>query len=453
MGVTEPMQSLIPQPPAPLRLLMVGLNHKSAPLELRERLAFTPDQAAAAARSFREQFPRAELVILSTCNRVEFYLARPLRAAPTLEELSAFLADFHNAPAASLLGHIYHRQDKAMAEHLFLVTASLDSMVVGETQILAQVKDAYHQATRHEEERAGQNPDAEPASRVLHVLFQRALAAAKEVHQRTQLSAGRLSVASVAVELAASVFDRFDDKTVLCIGAGKMSALMLRHLADLKPNKLLITNRSPDRAAELAKQFNATAVPFEQLDDLLVEADLLLTGTGAPDPIITEARFKALQKRRRYRPIVMMDVAVPRDIEPSVAKLANVYLYNIDDLQEVAAGNRGKRDTEIAAAKLVIETHVEEFLRWFAARDVGPLVKALYEKSHALAKAELEALFTRNPDMPEKDRAELERLAHRLVGKLLHDPVKQLTTHTESTARPTLAAALQKLFNLENKSP
>jgi len=309
--------------------------------------------------------------------------------------------------------------------------------VVGETQILSQVKHAYHHGC-----------DSGGVSKVLHGLFQRALAAAKDVHERTALSSGHLSIASVAVDLAASVFERFDDKTVLCVGAGKMATLMLRHMQELKPRRMVVTNRSAERGAELARQFSAEARPFEQLDALLTEADILLTGTGATEPIITEARFKGLLKARRYRPIVMVDIAVPRDVEGAVAKLNNVYLYNIDDLQEVAAGNRGKRDKEIAAAHGVLAGHVEEYLRWAAARDVGPLVKALYEQANSLARAELEAHFAKHPDTTPERRAELEHLTHRLIGKLLHGPVTQLTTRAESTARPMLAAALRRLFEL-----
>jgi glutamyl-tRNA reductase len=248
------------------------------------------------------------------------------------------------------------------------------------------------------------------------------------------------------------VFDRFDDKTVLCVWAGKMVTLMLRHLADLKPRNLLIVNRSLERAQALAAQFSgmgAAARPFEQLDALLAEADILLAGTGASAPLITADRFRAVLRPRRYRPIVMVDIAVPRDIEADVARLPNVYLYNIDDLQEVAAGNRGKRDQEIAAARQLLAAHVDEFLRWFSARDVGPLVKALYEHANGVARAELEAHFAKHQELTADQRAELERLAHRLIGKLLHGPVTQLTTRAEATARPMLAAALRRLFDID----
>lgn len=462
------MQSLMPDSAPSLRLLVAGLNHRTAPLTLRETVAFSPGQIKDALAQFRARFPHAELVILSTCNRVEFYLARPLSSEPSLDELCGFVADYHQVKPEALRPHLYHHEDRSMVEHLFAVASSLDSMVVGETQILSQVKHAYHFAANAGGigggavtgksgggEGTGSNQGGHGGgggTGVLHALFQRALAAAKDVHDKTELSAGHLSVASVAVDLAASVFDRFDDKTVLCVGAGKMATLMLRHLASLQPRKLLITNRSPERAQALAAHFSslhAEARPFEGLDQLLVEADILLTSTGAAQPVITEARFKALQKPRRYRPIVMVDIAVPRDVEASIARLSNVYLYNIDDLQEVAAGNRGKRDAEIAASRALLKEHVDEFLRWFAARDVGPLVKALYEHCHATARTELAALFVKHPEMPAEERAELERLAHRLVGKILHGPVTQLTTHAEATARPMLTAALKKLFSLD----
>jgi glutamyl-tRNA reductase len=224
-------------------------------------------------------------------------------------------------------------------------------------------------------------------------------------------------------------------------------------MAELKPGHVLIANRSPQRASALAAELSASggkaeARAFEELDALLAEADILLTSTGAAEPIITEGRFKAALKPRRYRPIVMVDIAVPRDIEPAVGGLANVYLYNIDDLQEVAAGNRGKRDQEVAAARELLAAHVDDFLRWFTARDLGPLVKALYEQAGALARAEVDAHLSRHPELPAPQREEIERLAHRIVGKLLHGPVTQLTARAEATARPMLAEALRKLFEI-----
>jgi glutamyl-tRNA reductase len=428
------MKSMIPPSP---HLLVIGVNHRTAPLALRETLAFTTEQSARAIEQLRHQHPTTEAVILSTCNRVELYLAADSLPAPNT--LTQFLAQFHNLNPDDLAPHLYLHENHAAIQHLFAVTSSLDSMVVGETQILAQVKSAYQHAC-----------DANAVGKVLHALFQRALAAAKDVHEKTNLSAGRLSIASVAVELARSVFDRFDDKTVVCIGAGKMATLMLKHLSDLHPKKRIITNRSLPRAQAAANEFNAEARPFEELDQLLTEADILLTSTGADRPIITHAQFKSLQKPRRYRPIVIVDIAVPRDVDSAVADLPNVYLYNIDDLQEVAAGNRTKRDAEITAAKTLLNFHIENFQQWLTAKDVGPLIKALYKQAHAIAKTELEATLQKNPNLTADQRAELERLTHRLIGKLLHTPVTTLTQGAPaSPLSPTqLTTAFQQLFNL-----
>jgi glutamyl-tRNA reductase len=431
-----------------MRLLVVGLNHRTAPVDLREAVASSPAHAAAATEAFRAKYPHAELVILSTCNRVELYMARPESRQPTLESVVEFLADFHGIQGERLCGHLYHHEDRGMIEHLFAVASSLDSMVVGETQILSQVKHAYLHGCDPTKGMAGTG-----VGKVLHGLFQRALAAAKEVHEKTELATGHLSVASVAVDLAASVFKGFDDKLVLCVGAGNMGLLMLRHLADLKPRRVVIVNRTIERAEGLAAEFaegggKAEARPFEELNELLGEADILLTCTGAGVPVITEERFKPVHKRRGKRAMVMVDIGVPRDIEPGVAKLKNVYLYNIDDLQEMAARNQGKRDREMAAAREMLKGHVEGFLKWFSARDMGPLVKALYEQAEGLARAELETHFARHPDMAEEERTEVARLARRLVAKLLHGPVTQLTTHAETTARPMLAEAVRRLFEI-----
>jgi glutamyl-tRNA reductase len=434
-----------------MRLLVIGLNHRTAPVDLREAVAFTPAQVAEATAAFRAKFPHAELVILSTCNRVELYMARPGSRQPTLEGMVEFLADFHGIKAERLCGHLYHHEDRAMIEHLFAVASSLDSMVVGETQILSQVKHAYLHGCDPTKGTTGMG-----VGKVLHGLFQRALAAAKEVQEKTKLATGHLSVASVAVDMAASVFKGFDDKMVLCVGAGNMGLLMLRHLADLKPRRVVIVNRTVERAEGLAAEFaesggKAEARPFEELSELLGETDILLTCTGAGVPVITEDRFKPVHKRRDGRAMVMVDIGVPRDIEPGVAKLKNVHLYNIDALQEMAARNQGKRDRETAAARALLTKHVDDFLKWFSARDLGPLVKALYEQAEDLAQAELQAHFSRHPDMAPEERAGVERLARRLVAKLLHGPVTQLTTHAEATARPMLAEAVRRLFELETE--
>ena len=431
---------------ASVRLLVVGLNHKTAPLQVRETLAFNGDALRSALALFRQRHPAAEAVLLSTCNRVELYIARPLSGEPTFHTLVQFLAEARGLKSADLHGHLYHHEDRAAVEHLFAVASSLDSMVLGETQILAQVKQAYQTAV--EAGCVGAGGEGGGDTRVFHTLFQRSIAAAKDVHDSTELSSGRLSIASVAVDLARSVFERFDDKTVLCVGAGEMANLMLTHLRGLNPKKLVITNRSLPRAEALAQEFHGQAAPFTALEELLVEADIVLTSTGATEAVITEAMFRGLLKPRKYRPIVMIDIAVPRDVAAAVGALSNVYLYNIDDLQEVADSNRGKRDAQIEQSTAIVTRHVEDFLQWFAARDVGPIVKALYAHANQVAQAEVEALLAKHPEWSPEHRAAVEKLTHRVVSKLLHTPVTQITQQAETTARPMLAAALRKLFGL-----
>lgn len=410
-------------------------------MAIREKLAASGDLLRYTLENYRAHFPDAEGVLLSTCNRVELYTARPLRAEPSPETAANFLAEIHHLTPADVTPHLYHFQDRQMVEHLFSVASSLDSMVIGETQILSQVKQAYQAAC--ELHTAGK-----PGG-TFHALFQRALAAAKEVHDSTSLSSGRVSVASVAVDLARGVFDSFSDKTVLCIGAGKMATLMLTHMKELAPKKLLITNRSPEKAQALAQEFCGQSAPMDQLDALLTEADIVLSSTGAEHAVITAERFKQLLKPRRYRPVVMVDIAVPRDIEPAVGKLNNVYLYNVDDLQRVVAETHGKRDVAVEQSHDLLHRHVDEFVHWFGARDVGPIVRALYERSHDIARRELDDLVARSPDMTDEQKKELERTLHRVIGKILHAPVTQLTHQAEASARPMLAAAILKLFELK----
>lgn len=436
------MQAFVPQP---LRLQVVGLNHRTAPLAVREKLAASGDLLRHTLEAYRAYFPEAEGVLLSTCNRVELYTARPLRSEPSPDTAAAFLADIHHLDVNDVTPHLYHHQDRGMVEHLFSVASSLDSLVIGETQILSQVKQAYQAAC--ELHTAGK-----PGG-TFHALFQRALAAAKEVHDSTSLSSGRVSVASVAVDLARGVFDSFNDKTVLCIGAGKMATLMLTHLKGLAPEKLLVTNRSYDKAVTLAAQFGGQAAPMDRLDELLAQADIVLSSTGAEHAVITAEKFRQLLKPRRYRPVVMVDIAVPRDIEPAVGELNNVYLYNVDDLQRVVAETHGKRDVAVEESHLLLKKHVDEFVQWFGARDVGPIVRALYERSHDIAKREMDDLLTRMPDMSDDQKRELERTLHRVIGKILHSPVTQLTHQAEASARPMLAAAILKLFELKPTDP
>src|SRR5688572_1343595 len=341
------------------RLVLLGLNHTTAPLDVRERIAFDGDARRAAIERFRARFDGAELVLLSTCNRVEMYVAHAVHGRPRGEEMAGFLGEFHHVAPAQFAPHLYEKAQRPAVEHLFSVATSLDSMVLGETQILGQVRDAYEAAQKLGATGATLNP-----------LFQRALAVGKQVMRDTALAEGRMSIASVAVDHARRIFDHFHDKTVLLVGAGKMAVLALQSFAALKPKSLLVCNRDVDKARRLAARFNGSGVSFDDLDAHVASADVVITSTGSSHPILTRARFEAILKRRRYRPVFLVDIAVPRDVDSAVAELDHVYLYNLDDLQQVVARTRLLRGGAVEAARSIVARHVDEFVTWNRRREL-----------------------------------------------------------------------------------
>ncbi len=433
-------------------LLMVGLNHRTAPVAVREAVAFNHAQTLAALAEFRARMPRMEAVLLSTCNRVELYAAAPTdnsiacaaSASATVtcnpQALIAFIADQHKLAPQNFSGLTYDFAGPAAVNHLFSVAGSLDSMVLGETQILAQVKQAYQWAMH-----------AGSVGPILHALFQRALSAAKDVHEQTELSGGRVSIASVAVDLLHDVFDRFDDKVVLVIGAGKMSELMLRQIRTVQPGRIVVTNRSAESGRALAEKFSLELSDFANLNDLLVQADIVLTGTGSQYPIITAAQIKSLMRHRQYRPLVMVDIAVPRDIEQGVSRISNVYLYNIDDLELTAQDSLARRGDQVAQSRELISRHVQDFIQWANTRSAGPVVRALYDHFRTMGRREVDELLAAHPNLSEEQREAIRKMTHRLIGKILHAPVSQLTSPTQAQGTHEtmhLARAIVQLFQL-----
>ncbi len=377
-------------------------------------------------------------MLLSTCNRVELYIARPVHGRPRPEEMVEFLSTLKSVPAAAFDSLLYQKAEREVIEHLFSVTSSLNSMVIGETQILGQVRDAYESAR-----------DAGVAGSALNPLFQKALAVGKHVLSETPIAEGQMSVASVAVSCALRIFEHYHDKTVLNIGAGKMASLVLQSFAQLHPKRLLVVNRDPTRAQALASRFNGEPAAFERLDEHLVAADIVISSTASVDPIITRQRFEYLLKQRRYRPVFLIDIALPRDIEAAVGKLENVYLYNLDDLQQVVSTTRTERSGAVDQARRIVLDQVENYVAWNRAREMGPMIDQLYRKHHELAREELDRTLGKLPDLSAQQRAQIEELIRRLVNKFLHDPIRALresgAPHTQNI--PYLHA-LEKLFQL-----
>lgn len=424
-----------------MSLLLVGCNHRHTPLEVRERLAFDNGQQERALDELGRLFPRSETVLLSTCNRVELYMAQEsLEETPRSARLAEFLAAFHNVPLDSFCDELVSLTDRQVVEHLFRVAASLDSMVVGEPQIIAQVKEAYRLAAQH----GSTGP-------FTHALFQRALKVAKRVHSETALAQKRVSIPSVAVaDFACDVFDRFDDKTVLVLGAGEMAEETLRYLHGEGSRSFLVVNRSPERAAELARKWDGLSLSMEELDEALVQADLVISTTGSREPLVDREHFAKVMQRRRQRMVFVLDLAVPRDFHPEVNELENVFLYSIDDLKEHCERNRRERAQEMERASHIVDQEADALMAELLHRSAAPVIQGLRRKWEDSKEVELERLFNQLPDLTLEERERILQFSNRLMNKLLHPAMTALRNESQSGAPHGLLESLKKLFHMHS---
>jgi glutamyl-tRNA reductase len=424
-----------------MKIQMVGCSHHRSSVEVRERIAFSPDQARTALVRLRERYPTSEAVLLSTCNRVELYMAAEQPdACPSHEEMVTFFAEFHGINSSEIFDDLFERTGEDVVRHLFTVAASLDSMVVGEAQIVAQVKQAYEMA------RTGDS-----AGPLLHTAFQAAIRVAKRVATETAIQQKRLSIPSVAVaDFAKQFFERFDDKRILVIGAGEMGEETLRYLIDEAARDITIINRSFERAAELAGKTLGRAQPWNQLSDLLVDADIVVSTTGATEPIVTGAMFELIAARRAQRTLFILDLAMPRDFDPAVGDFNGVYLYTIDDLRKVCDGNRKAREKEWPRAQHIIEEETQRFMRELYHRATGPTIKRLKERADEMKRDELSRLLHKLGPVDDKLRDEVSRSFDRLINKLLHPPLESLRDEAAAGTPHGLLDALKRLFRLQD---
>lgn len=405
-----------------MKLLALGVDHRSAPTPVREALAFDGEKLPTALESLARAFPGSEFVVLSTCNRVEVYAAGEPHICPEVGALGGFLGEFHRLPADRFVGHLVDHHDEGAVEHLFRVSSSLESLVLGEGQILGQVKEAYKAAC-----------DRRTTGPILNVLFQQALRVGKLVREETGMDRGKLSIASVAVDVARAVFDTFADKTVLVIGAGKMGDLTLQHLSALRPGRILVTNRNPDRATEAAAKWGGQAVPFERLHQALVDADVVVSTTAAAEPIVTYETYARVQKSRRNRLALILDIAIPRDFDARVGDLDQVMLYNVDDLRAQAEENRKGRQKGVDPATAIIARETAACLAGLRhQRHAGALLRQLGDYADTIRQRELDRLFARMPDLDDADREAIALFAHRLQNQYLHHPRAALRSATEA---------------------
>ncbi len=425
-----------------MTLAFVGGTHRTVPLALRERLAFSAEQAAEALTRFRERFPGREGVLLSTCNRVEFYAACADADGPPPppDQLVSFLAECRGIDASLLTPVLAGDRDEAVVRHLFSVAAGLDSMVLGEPQIVAQVKQAWSLAQ-----------ESRTSGPLTGEMFQAALRTAKRVATETALGRERLSIPSVAVaDFASGVFERFDDKRVLLIGAGKMAAETLRYLRVAGARDVLIVNRTAGRAGDLAARLGARAGRFENLSAELAAADLVVSTTGATAPVVSLELFAEVELRRAGRPLVVLDLAVPRDFDPRIGQRPGVWLYSVDDLAAACAANRKSRQRELPAALTIIDEETQRFMGDLHHRSTAPVIERLRAGWSETGDAELDRLFRRLPGLDDASRAEIRQSFDRYAAKLLHPPLASLRSESRAGSPHGLLDALKRLFDLKD---
>ena len=416
-----------------MQLALVGLSHKTAPVEVRERLAFPGDGVRDALTALTGRHQVNEAIILSTCNRVEV-----VAQSTDDDTIREFLCDFHQIPHDSVSKHLYSLRNVDVIRHVFRVTASLDSMVIGEPQILGQVKEAYRIAS-----------DAGTVGMHLNALMNRAFAVAKKIRTETGISQSAVSVSYAAVELARKIFGDLSGKTVMIIGASKMGELAAKHLKRAGVSSVLVTNRTFERAVELAKVFEGAAVPFEHFTDHMVGADIVITSTGAPHFIIGKTLAEQVIHRRKNKPVFFIDIAVPRDVDPAVNEVDNAFVYDIDDLQQVVDANLKERLKEAMRAEEIVDQEVQAFCLKLQSREVAPTIVELREGLEKLRRDEIERNRRHLKDLSPEQQAAVDQITKSIVNKILHPPIEQLKQMANDPQGPDLTDLIRKLFNIQ----
>ncbi|MCC7491519.1 MAG: glutamyl-tRNA reductase [Fimbriimonadaceae bacterium] len=419
-----------------LHLVAAGLNHRTAPVEVRETLAFSAASLPDALAELQGQEPVAEAAILSTCNRAELYAVSPDPVAGA-EAMVGFLTAFHHLDPTALRPHLYHHCDEQAARHLFRVAAGLDSMVLGEGQILAQVK-AAHQAAA----------EAGTARTYLQELFQRGLHIGKVARTETGIHRGAVSISSAAVDLAKTVFGDLTGRRALVVGAGEMSEQTLTHLVDQGVASVVVANRTHQRAVELASRYQGRAVRFDDFEAELSQTDIVVSSSAAPHPILTVEKLRAPLAARRGNPLFIVDIAVPRDVEAAVADLPNVYLFDIDDLQGVAERYREERAREVGKVETLVDAETARFMEWLHSRGSTELIVELRERVEGLRDAETERWLRRLPELDERQQELVRQMMRSFSNKLLHGPLTEVRRQAATPQREDHAHWVRRLFGL-----
>ncbi|QTA92927.1 glutamyl-tRNA reductase [Desulfonema magnum] len=421
-------------------IVLLGLNHKTAPVEIRECLAFSKDETAVALQAFQEHPSIIESIILSTCNRVEILITTE-SAPDAVEAARTYISEFKNIPVNEFEGSLYiHNGDEAV-RHLFRVASSLDSMMVGEPQILGQIKDAYRTATL-----------TKTSGVVLNRLLHKTFSVAKRVRTETGIGDHAVSISYAAIELGRKIFGTLEGKKVLLIGAGEMAELAVEHLIRNRAGDIFVANRTFERGLGLAKKFNGKAIRFEEITEYLKLADIIISSTGAADYVIRHDQVKGRMRVRKNRPLFFIDIAVPRDIDPGINRLSNAYVYDIDDLKGVIEENIEDRNREAIKAERIIDEAVISYHQWHESLEAVPTIVALRNKIDAIAKTEVQKTLNSLSHLPEHDCQAISRMTDALINKILHNPTLFLKNGNECHGdKSAYLDMTRKLFKLDEE--
>lgn len=420
-----------------MKTLVIGLNHKTAPVELREKLAFTGERLEEGLLQIRALPGISEDIIISTCNRVEIYL-NTADTQKALAEIKKFLVNFFDVSADSLDTSLYVLEDHEAIRHVFRVASSLDSLVVGEPQILGQLKEAFEFAL-----------EKRTTGVLLNRLMKKAISVAKRVRTETRIAENAVSISFAAVELAKKIFTDLTDRSFMLLGAGEMAELAAKHMINNGVRDIMIANRTYETGCRLADEFQGRAVRFEDFVGEMMHADIVICSTGAPSYVLHKPQMQKVMKERKNRPVFIIDISVPRNIDPAINDLDNVYLYDVDDLQGVVDTNVMERQKEALKADEIIGQEIETFRRWLLSLDAVPTVVALREKAEAIKREELEKLLNRMPDLGEKERKAFEGAASAIINKLIHAPTVALKEDAED--KDVLIALIKRLYGLNGE--
>jgi glutamyl-tRNA reductase len=417
-------------------IVLLGINHKTAPVELRECIAFTPDESTEALAALRAMDCIDEALLFSTCNRVELLVVTGCRQA-AIEAAKRYIAEYNKVPLAQFEQSLYVHENDEAVRHLFRVAASLDSMIVGEPQILGQIKEAYRGASA-----------SRTTGVVLNRLMHRAFSVAKRVRTETGIGDRAVSISYAAVELGRKIFGELDGKRVLLIGAGEMAELAVEHLIRHRVGETLVANRTFEKGLELARRFNGKAVRFEEIPEQLKHVDIILSSTGAPGFVVTRDQVKPVIRARRNRPIFFIDIAVPRDIDPEINRLDNSYVYDVDDLKGIVEENMGDRQKEALKGERLIDEAVIQFRQWRESLDVVPTIVALRKRLEGLADAEIRRTV-QGQGLSEVDAEALQRMMGAFINKALHEPTLFLKREGMGGGKSSQVDLVRKLFKLD----